>query len=138
MWSRSTYPQLGLYHSSEKGFIDMLGTPEIGNVRRSDGKALGPSLPGYIVRSASYRGWKPAQSIKIIDFGESLLYTATPKKLHIPLPLQAPEVIIQDHIDYRVDLWSMGCMVSGVIRNLKIHTLAGINTLRTFYRPATF
>ena len=125
-----TIPQIT--ELSEKGFIDMLGTPKIGNVRRSDGKALGPSLPGYIVRSASYRGWKPTQSIKIIDFGESFLYTTAPKKLHIPLPLRAPEVIFQDHIDYRVDLWSICCMVSGVIRNLKIHTLTGIKSSSNF------
>ncbi|KAJ6048929.1 uncharacterized protein N7446_011612 [Penicillium canescens] len=90
---------------SEKGFIDMLGTPEIGNVRRRDGKALGPTLTEYIVRSLH------TGSIKIIDFRESFLYAAAPKKLHTPLPHRAPEVIFQDHVDYRVDLWSMGRML---------------------------
>ncbi|KAJ6029044.1 hypothetical protein N7460_003623 [Penicillium canescens] len=82
---------------SEKGFIDMLGTPEIGNVRRRDGKALGPTLTEYIVRS--------------LHTGRIFLYAAAPKKLHTPLPHRAPEVIFQDHVDYRVDLWSMGRML---------------------------
>jgi hypothetical protein len=79
-----TIPQIT--ELSEKGFIDMLGTPEIGNVRRSDGKVLGPSLPRYIVRSAIYRGWKPTQSIKIIDFGESFfIHRSTEEITYIPL-----------------------------------------------------
>lgn len=103
---------------TEEKFIEMLGKPEIGYVRRSDGKDLEPGLPKYIVRSTSYRthSWKSAQSIKIIDFGGSFLPPAVPQTLHTPLSVRAPEVIFQDRIDYRVDLWSMGCMVRGIIQ----------------------
>ncbi|EDN07449.1 conserved hypothetical protein [Histoplasma mississippiense (nom. inval.)] len=98
---------------TEEGFTEMLGKPEIGYVRRSDGKDLAPGIPEYIVKPTSYRthSWNSAQSIKIIDFGESFLPTAIPQTLHTPLALRAPEVIFQDRIDYRVDLWSMGCML---------------------------
>ncbi|KGO77099.1 hypothetical protein PITC_024550 [Penicillium italicum] len=101
------------YMTKEEKFIEMLGKPEIGLVRRSDGKDLETGIPEYIVRSSSFRThmWNWAQSIKIIDFGESFLYTTVPQTLHTPLPVRAPEVIFQDHIDYRVDLWSMGCML---------------------------
>lgn len=102
---------------TEREFTEMLGRPEIGYVRRSDGKDLEPGIPEYIVRPTSYRTypWDSTQSIKIIDFGESFLCTTVPKTLHTPLPVRAPEVIFQDHIDYRVDLWSMGCMVGEII-----------------------
>ncbi|OJD15291.1 CMGC protein kinase [Emergomyces pasteurianus Ep9510] len=98
---------------TEEGFTEMLGKPEIGYVRRSDGKDLEPGIPEYIVKPTSYRAhsWNSAQSIKIIDFGESFLPTAIPQTLHTPLAVRAPEVIFQDRIDYRVDLWSMGCML---------------------------
>ncbi|KAJ6114186.1 protein kinase [Penicillium capsulatum] len=98
---------------TEEKFIEMLGKPEIGHVRRRDGKDLEPGIPEYIVKPTSYRthSWDSTQAIKIIDFGESFLRTAVPQTLHTPLPVRAPEVIFQDHIDYHVDLWSMGCML---------------------------
>lgn len=40
---------------TESEFIKVLGKPEIGHVRRNDGKALEPSVPEYIVRPAVYR-----------------------------------------------------------------------------------
>ncbi|EFQ98010.1 CMGC protein kinase [Nannizzia gypsea CBS 118893] len=98
----------------EEGFTEMLGRPKIGYVRRSDGKDLEPGIPEYIVKPTSYRthSWNSAQSIKIIDFGGSFLPTAVPQTLHTPLAVRAPEVIFQDRIDHRVDLWSMGCMMA--------------------------
>jgi len=37
----------------EEDFIEMLGNPDIGHVQRKYAKALGPGMPGYIVRPAS-------------------------------------------------------------------------------------
>ena len=58
----------------EGEFIEALGKPETGHVRRNDGKALEVSIPEYIVRPALYRSqsWWAHQN-KIIDFGESFL-----------------------------------------------------------------
>ncbi|KAJ5824273.1 hypothetical protein N7447_006613 [Penicillium robsamsonii] len=98
---------------TEERFIEMLGKPEVGYVQKRDGKCVESGVPEYVVRPASYgnHSWNLAQDVKIIDFGESFLHTAPPETLHTPLSLRAPEVIFQDHIDYRVDLWSMGCML---------------------------
>ncbi|CAI7677900.1 unnamed protein product [Penicillium manginii] len=98
---------------TEEKFIEILGKPEVGYVQKRDGKFLEAGVPEYVVRPASYgnNSWILAQDVKIIDFGESFLHTAPPETLHTPLSLRAPEVIFQDHIDYRVDLWSMGCML---------------------------
>lgn len=103
---------------SEGAFFETLGKPEIGHVQRRDGEDLELGMPKYIVKPTSYRthSWNSAQTIKIIDFGESFLCTAVPQTLHTPLPVRAPEVIFQDHIDHRVDLWSMGCMVGEIIQ----------------------
>lgn len=91
----------------------MLGKPETGHVRRRDGKRLEPGIPKYVVKPASHLNQlrNSAPTIKIIDFGQSFLPTAVPQNLHTPLPVKAPELLFKDSFDYRVDLWSMGCMV---------------------------
>lgn len=79
--------------------------------------ALAENIPSYIVRPASVpagicqslRGM--SSCIKIIDFGEAFLKGEGPDTLHTPLAVRAPEALFGDQIDYRVDLWSYGCLV---------------------------
>ena len=68
----------------EEEFMEMLGKPEIGYVRRSDGKSLEPGIPKYILRPTSYQtlSLNPTPSIKVIDFGEAFLRTTVPQTLH--------------------------------------------------------
>lgn len=108
---------------TEENFIEMLGKPEIGYVRRHDCKGLEPGMPEYVVRPTSFRMRSSdlSQTIKIIDFGESFL-ARVPPTLHTPLAVRAPEIIFKDRIDYRVDLWSMGCMVRFIQRQLRNNT----------------
>lgn len=90
-----------------------LGTPEIGQVQRSDGEPLEPGVPRYIVRPSSYPVDSSTLSgpVKIVDFGESFLDTDPPTTLRTPLAVRAPEALFGDQIDHRVDLWGMGCLV---------------------------
>ncbi|KAJ5240623.1 uncharacterized protein N7469_002214 [Penicillium citrinum] len=106
-----TLPFIG--NLTEEQFIEMLGKPEIGHVRRRDGNILEPGIPNYVVKPTSHQNLlqNSAPTIKIIDFGQSFSPTAVPQTLHTPLAVRAPEVLFQDTIDYRVDLWSMGCML---------------------------
>lgn len=97
----------------EEDFLRKLGRPETGTVQRTDGQPLGPGLPRYLVRPTSYHqdietSFGP---IKIVDFGQSFLRNESPDTLHTPFPYRAPEIIFQDKLDYRVDLWSMACLV---------------------------
>lgn len=104
----------------EKEFMEALGKPEIGHVQRTDGRPLEAGVPEYIVRPAVF--WSPSwlsHEIKIIDFGESFLQSSVPQILHTPLAVRAPEIIFKDPLDYRVDLWSMGCLVSLIASNWK-------------------
>ncbi|PTU17900.1 hypothetical protein P175DRAFT_0512093 [Aspergillus ochraceoroseus IBT 24754] len=82
----------------EEQFMEMLGKPEIG-------ASLEPGVPNYIVRPASYCSlpWPSSMSIKL---------TTIRQTLHTPLPVRAPEVIFEEPLDYRVDLWSMGFFLS--------------------------
>ncbi|KAI0470284.1 kinase-like domain-containing protein [Xylaria cf. heliscus] len=101
---------------SEQEFIDTLGQPELGPVQRTDGSALGMHLPSYIVRPTPFKARDVLQSlrapiVKIIDFGESFLPNQAPATLHTPLVVRPPEVLFDDPIDRRVDLWSLGCLL---------------------------
>lgn len=102
-----------LHTLTEAELLQKLGSPDIGAVTRTDGKPLEPNLPADLVRPTSYPADIPLsqQHIKIIDFGESFLNTNVPETLHTPLCVRAPEVIFGEKLDYRVDLWSAGCMV---------------------------
>ncbi|CAA9962520.1 serine protein kinase [Pyrenophora teres f. maculata] len=48
---------------------------------------------------------------KIIDFGQSFFHDDVPETLETPVVFQAPELVFGDKLDYRVDLWSMGCII---------------------------
>jgi serine/threonine protein kinase len=98
----------------EDEFFRKLKPPEIGQITRMDGKPLEPGMPEYLVRPASYPVALALAScpIKLVDFGETFMSNDIPGTLHTPLPVRAPEIIFGDKLDYRVDLWSMGCMVS--------------------------
>lgn len=97
----------------EDEFINLLGKPDVRYVHCNDGGRLGHGIPEYIVRPASLhsRSWPLSDTIKLVDFGESFPRKDAPKTLHTPLVVRAPEVIFKDRLDYRVDLWSLGCMV---------------------------
>jgi serine/threonine protein kinase len=101
---------------TEKQFLETVGQPETGVVRRIDGFQPEVHVPPYIVRPSTFM--KPdliqrlrSSKVKIIDFGEAFLENKAPAALHTPLVVRAPEVLFNDHIDSRVDLWSMGCLV---------------------------
>ncbi|KAI1130751.1 kinase-like domain-containing protein [Nemania abortiva] len=101
---------------NEQEFMDRLGRPELGRVQRTNGSASEIYLPSYIVRPAPLKAKDVLQSlrapvVKIIDFGESFLPHQAPATLHTPLVVRAPEVLFEDPIDRRVDLWSLGCLL---------------------------
>lgn len=50
--------------------------------------------------------------VKIIDFGQSFVGEMASRQCHTPMRFRAPEIILEHKVDCRMDLWSMGCMVS--------------------------
>ncbi|KZF25835.1 kinase-like protein [Xylona heveae TC161] len=97
----------------EQELLAKLKPPETAIVKRKDGKVLCPGVPEYLVRPTCYPAERSlsTQRIKIADFGESFLGNEVAERLHTPLVVRAPEAIFGDRLDYRVDLWSMGCML---------------------------
>jgi serine/threonine protein kinase len=128
-----------IHSLGEEEFFQKLGNPETGLIRRKDGKPLESGMPKYLVRPTSYPAGLSVLSypIKIVDFGESFLDNEIPDKLHTPLPVRAPEIIFGEKFDYRVDLWSMGCMVSSdlernISRQTRITSAANLNESSQF------
>lgn len=103
-----------LHTLTEADLLQKLRSPEIRAVIRKDGKPLEPGLPAYLAWPASYPNdvSLPKLHIKIIDFGESFCNNDILETVRTPLCVRAPEVIFGEKLDYRVDLWSAGCMVS--------------------------
>lgn len=99
---------------TEEHFLQKLGDPECGTVQSLDGEPLDPGVPEYLVWPSSYPTDRlsSSYSIRIVDFGESFQVCDNPQTLYTPLVVRAPEVLFGDQLDYHVDLWGMGCMVS--------------------------
>ena len=99
---------------SEKLLLARLGKPETNPVNRAEGKPLAVGMPRYLVWPASIRIEDSSleNPTKLIDFGESFMPSDKPTTLHTPLAVRAPELLLEQDWDIRVDLWSLGCMVS--------------------------
>lgn len=71
-------------------------------------------MPEYLVSSASFPqglSLDSSSSFKLIDLGEAFFERDPPGTIHTPLVVRAPEVILGERADHRVDLWGMGCLV---------------------------
>ncbi|KAH8174087.1 protein kinase domain-containing protein [Sarocladium implicatum] len=99
--------------SSDLELYRLLGWPEFGQVRQTSGEPLEPGVPRHVVRPSRFPYIMSSlpESVKLVDYGESFLDTAPPDTLHTPLPVRAPEVLLKDKIDHRVDLWGISCLV---------------------------
>ncbi|GLB05372.1 hypothetical protein AtubIFM57258_000652 [Aspergillus tubingensis] len=106
-----------LSHATKEELFAVLGSPEVEELARLDGKPLDNSLPKQLVRSAEWETWvdEDEENIRILDFGEAFLQGNEPKVLAQPGQLRVPELIFTDSFDYHVDLWRAGCMIHAFI-----------------------
>ena len=98
---------------NKEDLFDVLGTPELEELARLDGKPLEDSLPRQLVKTAGWDNWidEDEEDLRIIDFGEAFLHGAEPTRLAQPDTLRAPETIFTDNFDCRLDLWRVGIVV---------------------------
>ena len=54
---------------------------------------------------------QPCYLSRSLILASLFLDTEPPRELHTLHVVRAPEAIFKDKLDFRVDLWSMGCMV---------------------------
>ncbi|KAI0867389.1 kinase-like domain-containing protein [Hypoxylon argillaceum] len=102
-----------LNSTAEDELSRILGEPEVAQIRRVNGERPERGVPQYIVRPSPYPSsvLSLSSSVKIVDYGESFFDADSPATLHTPLAVRAPEVVLGDVFDHRVDLWSMGCLL---------------------------
>ena len=102
-----------LAHLSEEELFGVIGSPETTTLARADGKPLPPGLPTQLVRRVTWDEWidEDEEDIRLFDWGEAFRHGAEPVKLAQPSDLKAPETILTDQFDYRIDLWRAGCTV---------------------------
>ncbi|KAJ5935369.1 hypothetical protein N7466_004916 [Penicillium verhagenii] len=93
--------------------LEIIGSPEIEELARIDGKPLEKGQPTQLVKAAEWVDWidEDEEEIRLIDFGEAFLQGDEPERLHQPGILQVPETILTDSFDYRLDLWRLGLVI---------------------------
>ncbi|KAL4874727.1 kinase-like domain-containing protein [Aspergillus karnatakaensis] len=102
-----------LSHAQENHILSIIGRPEIEELARLDGTPLSENLPKQLVKAAQWDEWidEDEEDIRILDFGEAFQQGHEPERLAQPGNLRAPETILTECFDYRVDLWRVGCMI---------------------------
>lgn len=97
----------------EPELFDIIGTPSgFDNPDFAD-ESLRPNVPSQLIKAASWDNWidEDHEDIKLIDLGEMFPIDRYPNSLAQPTSLKAPETIFTDTVDYRIDLWRVGCVV---------------------------
>lgn len=103
-----------LRQESEEEFWRIIGRPVVEDLVREDGQPVEPRFPKHIVRRAEWDLWvdEDEEDIRLIDWGESFRRGEEPATVAQPIDCKAPETIFTDRLDYRIDLWSAGIVVS--------------------------
>ncbi|KAJ0119902.1 hypothetical protein J7T55_000752 [Diaporthe amygdali] len=91
-------------------------------------KAIGPlpslHFPKEIVATSRWGLWDdgPDEDIRLIDWGAAspVDQTVTAEVLPQPLDLRAPETFVVGSLDYRLDLWKVGCVIYDLIYRERI------------------
>ncbi|KAJ5920739.1 hypothetical protein N7454_009272 [Penicillium verhagenii] len=93
--------------------LEIIGSPEIEELARNDGKSLEKGQPTQLVKTAEWVNWidEEEEDIRLIDFGEAFLQGDEPERLHQPGVLQVPETILAKSFDDRLDLWRLGLVI---------------------------
>ncbi|KAJ5346331.1 kinase-like protein [Penicillium brevicompactum] len=103
---------------------DFLGIPQEERVLSVDGKPRAEGVPPLMYGSAKWPGLFSLNfeggpidmrhrtlDIRLYDFGQSFFHGKEPEVLMQPRMMKAPEGILTDKFDYRVDLWSIGYLI---------------------------
>lgn len=91
----------------------IIGKPVAESLVREDGQPVEARFPKHIVRRAEWDKWldEDQEDIRLIDWGESFRRGEEPAQVALPIDCKAPETILTDRLDYRIDLWTAGIVV---------------------------
>jgi serine/threonine-protein kinase SRPK3 len=102
-----------LSNMTKESLFEILGTPFTEELTRIDGMPIVDGIPKYLVRNASWDGWvnDDKDNLRLLDFGEYFVQGEEPEIITQPGGLMAPETVLTEVFDYRVDLWRVGMAV---------------------------
>ncbi|KAI9373398.1 kinase-like protein [Aspergillus egyptiacus] len=97
--------------------FQVTGRPQWEEVVRSDGQPLDKGLPKYIVEACKWDEWSDEyeESLRVLDLEHAFIQGEKPKPFSQRGPLRVPESIFTKSLDYRVDLWTAGCVIYALI-----------------------
>ncbi|EHK97691.1 putative protein kinase dsk1 [Glarea lozoyensis 74030] len=107
-----TLPQVPTFN-----LMDHLDQPQVHDLVLKSGEGLPPGFPTQIVKAAE---WKTQDifdeaDIRLLDFGDTFEQGHEPDHLAQPNSLRAPETILTDGFDFKVDLWDVGVTIYEII-----------------------
>ncbi|KAF2861390.1 kinase-like protein [Piedraia hortae CBS 480.64] len=101
----------GVDDLTEEEFLRFFCYAQIKEVKSKDGSPLPPNVPRYLVK----HDYRPTQAwneddIMLIDFGQAFHLNSPPDGLVTPLQYRAPEIVFEETLDEKVDVWSAGML----------------------------
>lgn len=105
---------------SEEDIYNILGKPETEALRRASGKEVPPSIPRYVVASASFHNVGPEwliDEIRLMDFGIAFFADDAPEDLGTPPSFAAPEIWFERAAGKSTDIWALGCCLYTIRSN---------------------
>ncbi|RSL48245.1 hypothetical protein CEP54_013015 [Fusarium duplospermum] len=111
-------------HLPETELANLIGPHRVFRVRHESDGDLPSSCPPCLVERCSLVGLKDyfTDKIKLIDFGESFLFSSPPKALGIPDSYKPPELLIGGSAAPGpcTDLWALGCTLFEVRQQIQL------------------
>ena len=99
--------------ATKEDLSKVLGEPEVEDLVRLDGQPIKDSLPKQMANVATWYDFDEwDEDLRVIDLGEAFMHGKKPESLAQPDALRVPESIFTDTLDYRLDLWRVGIVVS--------------------------
>ncbi|KAF7556743.1 hypothetical protein G7Z17_g1257 [Cylindrodendrum hubeiense] len=95
-------------------------------IKRLDGK-IDRWAPPYLALGQSldkYADFTENMEIKISDLGAAFFQDLPPTKIVTPFALRAPEIILKQKVDEKIDIWSFGCLIYELITNTQLFPVA--------------
>ncbi|CAM1507482.1 Fc.00g071230.m01.CDS01 [Cosmosporella sp. VM-42] len=95
-------------------------------IERLDGK-VDKWSPPYLALGqdiAEYADFTENLEVKISDLGAAFFRGKPPTRIVTPFALRAPETILKQKVDEKIDIWSFGCLIYELITNAQLFPVA--------------
>ncbi|KAI1854689.1 hypothetical protein JX266_000807 [Neoarthrinium moseri] len=100
-----------LSHIDKEGLLQIIGTPEIEELRLCSEETLGNKAPRYLVRPADL---SQLATIDVLDFGGAFDASSPPDSMTSLPSYSSPEILNGNRTSFPSDVWALGCTIAEV------------------------